>query len=69
MVARSHVIRANKTQSDKSKLRLKLPFGYYLKRYADLLILRRPDSSFVTAFSTRDVDLFEVECTVWEDAD
>jgi hypothetical protein len=69
MVARSHVIHANKTQSDKSKLRLKLPFGYYLERYADLLILRRPDSSFVTAFSTRDVDLFEVECTVWEDAD
>jgi hypothetical protein len=53
----------------KQKLRLKLPFGYYLERYADLLILRRPDSSFVTAFSTRDVDLFEVECTVWEDAD
>jgi hypothetical protein len=53
----------------KLKLRLKLPFGYYLERYADLLILRRPDSSFVTAFSTRDVDLFEVECTVWEDAD
>jgi hypothetical protein len=47
----------------------KLPFGYYLERNADLLILRRPDSSFVTAFSTRDVDLFEVECTVWEDAD
>jgi hypothetical protein len=53
----------------KQQVRLKLPFGYYLERYADLLILRRPDSSFVTAFNTRDVDLFEVECTVWEDAD
>ena len=53
----------------KQQVRLKLPFGYYLERYADLLLLRRPDSSFVTAFSTRDVDAFEVECTVWEDAD
>ena len=49
--------------------RLKLPFGYYLEHYADLLILRRSDSSFVTAFSAKGVDLFEVECTVWEDAD
>ena len=50
------------------QVRPKLPFGYYLERYPDLLILRRPDNSFVTAFSA-DVDLFEVECTVWEDAD
>jgi hypothetical protein len=70
MVARCHVIRANKKRNQtKRQVRLKLPFGYYLERYADLLILRRPDSSFVTAFSARDVDLFEVECTVWEDAD
>jgi hypothetical protein len=41
----------------KQKLRLKLPFGYYLERYADLLILRRPDSSFVTAFSTTAVSI------------
>jgi hypothetical protein len=46
-----------------------LPFGYYLESYADLLILRRADSSFVTVFSARGVDLFEVELTVWEDAD
>ena len=58
-----------KRKQIKQQIWPKLPFGYYLERYADLLILRRPDSSFVTAFSTRDVDLFEVECTVWEDAD
>jgi hypothetical protein len=58
-----------KRKQIKQQVRLKLPFGYYLERYADLLILRRPDSSFVTAFNTRDVDFFEVECTVWEDAD
>jgi hypothetical protein len=70
MVARSHVIRANKKRKQiKQQVWPKLPFGYHLERYADLLILRRPDSSFVTAFSTRDVELFEVECTVWEDAD
>lgn len=48
---------------------LELPFGYYLERDADLLILHRRDSSFVVAFSARGVDLFEVELTVWEDAD
>jgi hypothetical protein len=48
---------------------LDLPFGYYLERDADLLILRRPDSSFVAAFSARGVDLFEVELTMWEVAD
>lgn len=48
---------------------LDLPFGYYLERYADLLMLRRADGSFVSVFRARDVDLFEVELTVWEDAD
>jgi len=47
----------------------KLPFGYYLQRYADLLILRRSDGSVVAAFSARGVDLSEVELAVWEDAD
>jgi len=46
-----------------------LPFGYDLERDADLLILRRSDGSFVAAFSTRGVDLFEVELMAWEDAD
>ena len=49
--------------------RLRLPFGYYLERDADLLILRRADGSFVAAFSARGADFFEVEATVWEDAD
>lgn len=47
----------------------KLPFGYYLEHHSDLLILRRPDSSFVAAFKAVDVDSFEVEFKVWEDAD
>ncbi|HJQ28946.1 MAG TPA: hypothetical protein VJ827_06370 [Rubrobacter sp.] len=47
----------------------KLPFGYYLERNSDLLILRRSDSSFVAAFKAVDVDFFEVELKVWEDAD
>lgn len=46
-----------------------LPFGYYLERDANLLILRRADGSDVAAFGTVDVDLFEVEFAVWEDAD
>jgi hypothetical protein len=46
-----------------------LPFGYHLERDADLLIMRRSDGSFVAAFSAVDVDPFEVELTVWEDAD
>jgi len=53
----------------KQQERSKLPFGYCLERDADLLILRRTDSSFVAAFSARGVDLFEVELTLWEDAD
>jgi hypothetical protein len=46
-----------------------LPFGYYLERDADLLILRRSDDSLVGAFSAQGVDLFEVELAVWADAD
>ena len=46
-----------------------LPFGYYLDRDADLLILRRSDGSFVAAFSALGADLFEVELRAWEDAD
>lgn len=48
---------------------LGLPFGYYLEFDSDLLTLRRPDGSFVAAFSTRGVDLLEIELTLWEDAD
>ena len=48
---------------------LRLPFGYYLEREADLLLLRRADDSVVAAFSARGADLFEVELAVWEDAD
>ena len=46
-----------------------LPFGYYLDRDADLLMLRRSDGSLVAAFCASGVDLFEVELTAWEDAD
>ena len=46
-----------------------LPFGYYLEREADLLILRRSDNSLVAEFSAEGVDLFEVEFVVWADAD
>jgi hypothetical protein len=46
-----------------------LPFGYYLERDADLLILRRSDDSLVEAFSAESVDPFEVELAVWADAD
>jgi hypothetical protein len=46
-----------------------LPFGYNLERDADLLILRRSDGSFVAAYSARNVDPFDVEWEVWEDAD
>ena len=47
----------------------KLPFGYYLERDADLVVLCRSDGSFVAAFNVRGVDLFEVELMAWEDAD
>lgn len=46
-----------------------LPFGYYVEREPDVLLLRRPDDTPVGAFRARNVDLFEVELTVWEDAD
>jgi hypothetical protein len=46
-----------------------LPFGYHLECDADLLILRRSDGSFVTAYSAAYVDPFEIEWAVWEDAD
>jgi hypothetical protein len=46
-----------------------LLFGHYLERDADILILRRSDGSFVAAFSAVGADPFEVELTVWEDAD
>jgi hypothetical protein len=46
-----------------------LPFGYYLERDADLLILRRSDNSLVAEFSAEGVDLFEVELADWADAD
>ncbi len=48
---------------------LVLPFGYYVEWDEDLLILRRSDCSFVAAFSAGSTDPFEVELTVWEDAD
>jgi hypothetical protein len=46
-----------------------LPFGYYLERDAELLVLRRSDGSFVAAFNVRGLNLFDVELAVWEDAD
>ena len=49
--------------------RLKLPFGYYVERDPDLLVLRCSDGSFVAVFSARGVDPFEIELTVWEEAD
>ena len=48
---------------------LALPFGYYVERDAGFFLLRRADGSLVAVFRARDVDLFEVELTVWEDAD
>jgi hypothetical protein len=46
-----------------------LPFGYYVELEQDVLLLRRSNGSLVAVFSVRGVDLFEVELTVWEDAD
>ena len=48
---------------------IELPFGYYLERDPDLLVLRRSDGSFVAAFNVGGVSPFEVELAVWEDAD
>lgn len=46
-----------------------LPFGYYLQRDGDLLVLRRADGSDAVGFGAVDLDPFEVELAVWEDAD
>jgi len=46
-----------------------LPFDYYLEHGADLLTLRRSDGSFVAAFNVGRMSLFEIELSVWEDAD
>lgn len=45
------------------------PFGYYLERDADVLVVRRPDGSPVAAFGVGGAEPFEVEAAVWEDAD
>jgi hypothetical protein len=47
---------------------LRLPIGYRLDCDADLMIVRRPDGSFVAAFNAGG-DLFEVEQAVWEDVE
>lgn len=69
MVVKGRVIREVERERRAGHKRSKLPFGYYLERDTDLMILRRADSTFVAAFSARGVDFFEVEATVWEDAD
>jgi hypothetical protein len=60
-----YVVRERGDEQERSKL----PFGYFLDRDTDLLILRRPDGSFVAAFKAVGADLFEVELAVWEDAE
>lgn len=45
------------------------PFGYYLEHSPGLLVLRRPDGTFVAVFPTVAADPFEIELAVWEDAD
>jgi hypothetical protein len=60
-----YVVRERGDKQERSRL----PFGYYLDRDADLLVLRRPDGAFVAAFNAVGADLFEVELAVWEDAD
>ena len=45
----------------------KLPPGYYVELGADLLTLRRHDSSTVAAFSARGVAMELVERAAWED--
>ena len=54
---------------DPERIGSTLPFGYYVERELDVLLLRRPDDTLVAAFSARGVDPFEVEVAVWEDAD
>jgi hypothetical protein len=56
-------------ESIDEKSEFRLPFGYFLEREADLLILRRADNSLVAEFSAEGVDLFEVELAVWADAE
>ena len=46
-----------------------LPFGYHLQRDEDVLILRRADGSDVATYGAVELDFFEVELAVWEDAD
>ena len=64
--SRSPTVRKGREEHKKESW---LPFGYYLQYDADLLIVRRSDGDFVVAFNVRNVDLFEVEWAVWEDAD
>ncbi len=44
-----------------------LPSGYWLERDADVLILRRPDGSFVAAFSARGAEPSKIERAAAED--
>ena len=46
---------------------LHLPAGYWLERDADILILHRPDGSFVAAFSARGAEPSEIERAAAED--
>jgi len=46
-----------------------LPFGYYLDRDADLLMLCRSDGSLVAVFYASGADLFEVHLVACQDAD
>ncbi len=46
-----------------------LPSGYWLERDADILILRRPDGSFVAAFSARGAKPSEIERAAEEDSE
>jgi len=48
-------------------MKLKLPPGYYVELSADLLTLRRQDSSTVATFSARGVAMKFVERAAWED--
>ncbi len=44
-----------------------LPPGYTLREDPDLLVLLRPDSSELAAFSTLGADPVEVIAAAWED--
>ena len=56
------------TSINKSWDKLRLPPGYQLELDPAMLVLRRPDSSAVAAFSSRGVMPDHVEATAWEDA-